>query len=753
MQAQKKKSQRPTDQNRKARRTAEAAVHAKKAQAMVPKRRPVDRMHEAGMTGVDPRSERSQLASAVRQGVQAPGSTTTLKITVAVTDRAIAYLSMGIMLRALKNGSLTAQLSTEYPYYQWRYLIDVFTSVMQSGVIKLTAAPHWMWELLYALKPKIGSCKNGHVDYVWDIKDTAQGVDQAFALGTGPTAYSIFWGTFPSGFSVNGFPVLGPVPGVYTEEAGLSAIAALWPFITPQGEKLCADPGPSGVSTADDTSAFSVVYPELGESFFAQGGMRTTLYSERHIDSPILCQFGIYQPPGSTEWRGWHQSRLGAGSSSIVGPYMADNASSLKQVRNKPTPIIKFYNFDEFFEQLSLTLALAGEELVRAGQAAPLCPLTPQQVQILLRQVILQVCCNEYAQDIRLTGASFTDMLPFTVGPNGCLSGQSLNMLLPTFLAENIRAISKVTAKLSRVYDTNNVTWLPVLARPCESPQLGNYEALGAPVYSTDPSEVFVNLIDLSAAMNQSTVYLDVTRDEIGVLLNIWNEYITGLTAVLSPLVSVTSEHGIRALNCNMYTNVQEVLPPIIPPEPPVQVDAKQKKHSSSERPKRIGSDMTVLRKKVGATPVAGSSYMENVGERKITSGIGFDAVLEQIYSRWILPVNYSNDSIDDASTQGWQSFQIELATKNRSSSGGVGSNPNQAFRIPNALQRHLNAAVVDVKAFATTNQQNETIAALLELARLGRGGFLTSTISAIAGAFNPALGRTVKMVGDAIGL
>jgi len=389
-----------------------------------------------GTTGANVRSTSTVPAFIRQSDDQSIGSINTIPVYVPVKDRSVAYLAMGIVLRAIQYGSEAAQVNQQVPYYQFRYLYDTFLSVMQSGVLPTTTAPQWFWEILYALKPKEGKFKTGKANYTWVIKDTGLGVDQVFTLGTGEDNYSIYWGTGVANLAINGLPVLGPVP-TYTQELGLAAIASLWPYVSKGA--VIADPGPDNVWTGYDTSAFAVVYPELGESYFSEGAVRTTLYSERHIDSPLFCQFGIYQDPGSLYWRGWHQARVGSGSPCMIGPTLCE-LPDLKHLRNKLVPIIKFYNFDEFFEQLSLTVGLALERGIVGS--ATICPLTAQQVAILLRQAILQVTSNHVAQDVRYSGDSFVNMLPFTVGPNGTNGGQTIAMQLPTFLAENIRAIA-----------------------------------------------------------------------------------------------------------------------------------------------------------------------------------------------------------------------------------------------------------------------------------------------------------------------
>jgi len=692
-----------------------------------------------GMHGINPRAQSSVDPNSHVGSLKSPGATDVLQVICPVTQRSISYLAMGIILRALKNGSLAAQSFQQTPYYQWRYLIDVFKSCMSSGTMLLTAAPHWLWEILYALKPKEGSFKTGWVSYAWNIEDDGQGLDQAFALGNGPDAYSIYWGTGASPAIVNGFPALGPTAPVYDPVLGLAAISSLWNYVLAPGEKIVSDPGPSGVLTSQDTSAFAVVYPELGESYFSEGGVRTTIYSERHIDSPALCQFSKYQDAGTTLWRGWHQARVGAGSACSIGPmWMEFNKD--RQARNKNTPIYKFYNFDEIFDQLSLTLCYASEKLQVQGLPVLPCPLTAQQAALLLRQSVLQVMNNEFAQDVRYSGSGYVSMIPFTVGPNGSVSGATIPMQIPTFLGENIRAMAKLTTRVSKKFPSS-VTWYPVLARPPSKPFPTNYVyGGGVPLYSGNV-EAPINLIDVSSVVGPNTYYLDLTRTEMSALVETWNSWITSFTSVLSPLITITSESGLRAINCNTYSNLVEVIAPAPPPPAP---GVLAKRNSAIKVFGSVGMSARATE------TVIVDSYFKNVGERRITSLAGFNKNLDQIIDNFILPVSYSLDNTLSASYQGYQAFMVEPSFKVRSSAGGVGDPANPASAVPNSYDRHIRAAQFDVKAFATTDQQNEVIASFIELAKQGRGGFLTSALAGIANAFLPGAGSLItNLIGE----
>jgi len=694
--------------------------------------------------------------AATFQGVNAtlPTNSSILPVTVQVSDRSISYLAMGIVLRAIKRGLLSAQLSNEFPYYMFRYLIDAFTSAMLSGTSILVEAPLWYWEIFHALKPKIAKFKTSQIQYKWEIVPSGQSNAENFLLGSGSDPYSIWWGTVYTGQDVDGFPVWGGLPP-YTPAGGLEAIATLWSYCSVNTPALIPDPG-EAVATYNDTSAFAINYPELGASFNSVGAYRSTIYSERHIDTPLFSKFGVYQSPGTALWRGWHKAGLAAGSSSMIGPGLIDVGANKQRAKNKIAATVKVYNFDEIFEQLSLTMCLASEALAtQPGQTPVSCPLSSQQVQLLLRQAIIGQFDNDMFQDLRYDTADRVHLLPFTVGPNGATSG-TVDMLLPTFLAENIRCMKGFAASTSKQYKDAVVQWYSVLARPSpmEFPQLQNY--LWGPsntlLYAVLPGEVPINLIECSAPLNQSTVYLDLSREEIQVLKEFWNTYISYYTNVLSPLVSLTSQGGIHALNCNIYTNAIQVAPPPTPTPIAPTTTVLTSRRKSIEGPTSIGVSMSSKRHKVGATPQAGSSYFENIAENEVTSVEAVKPPTWPYLSKWILPVDFVADQINSGTSQGVRAFQVEPFKIPRSSAGGVGGFSQTPASRPDSLTRHLTAAQIDIKAFATLNF-NELIQGLVVVAAEGRGGFFTSLVSGLAGMVSPGAAAAVTAVGNALGL
>jgi len=540
-----------------------------------------------------------------------------------------------------------------------------------------------------------------------------------------------------------GFPLLAPSPAAgYTEDLGTAAIANLWSYV--KGNKvmteLVGDPG-TAAYTANDTSAFSVVYAEIGSSYWTPGAYRNTIYSERVLDMPLFSKFAEYQPAGTTDWRGWHKAAASAGSSCYVGPRVAEMTSPVI-MRNKVIPVIKAYNFDEFFEVLSLALAQAcSGKLHNQGTIINPCPLSPIEAQILLRQTMIPLFSNELCQDLILEGTSTDELIPFSVGQNGVSQGTA--MLLPTNLAECIRCCKRSLHQLrGKGKGCREVDYLPILVRPIKRPQLGNYivdEQSFTNLYAGVQPNDLVNLIDLSSVQMNQTVYLDVSRNEIGELVLLWNEWIQTLSTNLSPLVTLGQADGISILKTHSYTNFEGgiVLPP---PVNTTQVPVLQKQSSHT----KIIHVKGVERKKVTALgPAPGTGYFESLCDSQTSSTLIVYAPVWKVLSTWILPVTIADpNTLNEQSRQGWKAFYIEPYTIPRSNSGGL-NGVAQIISPPSVYSRHLQMASVDVKGIASDGQ-NDIIAFLVEAAKQGRGGLL-ETIADFAGP-------VVKLAGNIFG-
>lgn len=644
--------------------------------------------------------------------------TKVLPIEATVPNKAIQNLSLGIVLKALKSG-LAANIRgmSTNPFYMYRYLTDTFAAAMTGTVPKLQQAPVWFWELVYAIRKKQVSFKLSDVNYSWIFQSTISD-EVPIPMGIGSQAYSVVLSQDSLPGQVLGFSLLAPTVVPYTQVLGEEAIGNLWAYCVGPAvmTKLVGDLGEKAYMYRD-SSAFAVVYPELGDSFETSGGLKITVYSERQIDSPLMAKFSTYQPAGTAVWRGWQKAAATGGSTCLIGPTLM-NMSTIEEVRSKNSPIIKYYNFDEFYEVLSLALATScGSTLHNQGTVLRQCPLSPIQVMLLLRQTMIPLFSNEMCQDLRVTETSSEQFLPFTVGQNGVSMGT--NMLLPTCLAENIRAAKSFSNRLQKNNPRSIIHVHSVLGRPSKRPQLGNYTVEGqsfSTVYAEDGRNQLVSLIDCSSIDQNQIVYLDLTRNEIKILEASWNTWIQTLATNLSPLVAVGQTDGISLLKTGTLTNFQGQGEP--PSQPQGQLlDKKLHKQASQSR---IIDIPGLKRTEMGVSaPVPGTGYFIAVTDRFTTSLQIVSAPAWKYLSLWILPITVADPaSVEEQSIQGWSAFFAEAYRIPRSTAGGLGSiNPNDAQRNPSAYDRHVSMSQIDVKAIAQDGL-TEMISELVEIDR-----------------------------------
>jgi len=227
---------------------------------------------------------------------------------------------------------------------------------------------------------------------------------------------------------------------------------------------------------------------------------------------------------------------------------------SMKEAKVKTSPIGAFYNFDEFFYALSVCLASA-LGLAKQAITSPVtqCPLSAQEVQILLRQAMISFFGNHFAQDIYLPDP-LNQLVPFCVGPNGT-SPSGGKIVLPTVIAENIRCCQRKIKTINTFGSESAFDIVSILTRPSDQPQLGNFivsfddTLLYAPQVGPD-----INLIDLSVVVGNTTEFLTATGEIFDLQVTMWNEWIATLQSNLSPLSTLSVQPGIAILQTSLLT-------------------------------------------------------------------------------------------------------------------------------------------------------------------------------------------------------
>lgn len=682
----------------------------------------------------------------------------TMDIRAGLPVATLESLAYGVILYSLKRG-LGTQLGYQQLYFAYVYMVQTFLTTARGTFPSLQQAPRWFWAICEALKPKELKFKTGSVNFWWQ-PDQPNVFVSAYKKDFGGFTGVLGVPSALPGDTVNGFPkVLDPGP--YTEDAGSSAIQLVFDcfpesYIT---EKVSFEESWLG----RDVSAFAWSYAEWGMMASGPGGLATTLFCEKKILAPIFAKFALYQANGI--WRGAQELRKGAGSPMYIAPRSIE-FSSMRDYANKQSPIFKIYDFDEFFEQLALTLAGALQiQSAIVGETAVACPLSPLRVQILLRQAMIQVFSNHMAMDIIVAGSGSLPWAPFVVAVNGV--SQTLEavggMLLPTLFTESIRACGRKTAALGTGKGVKKrgvaiQDEVPILGR-YSSPQLGNYffqpplPAPVVPVFTPDLLEVPISLVDGGVPLALPVDWVSFDGAEIIAICNVWNSWIQGLSSFLSPLCTIGAEKGIDVL-CSLpltdHTSLQddeEQLAgngfPVVGAKSPVVTQVLAAQSSKSSSPVLAGKDgmpprKMSVEKNLGTTvkrlgvsdppPPPESEFYTTVKMVQTTSMFPLHDPVWKYGKHFIHPTAIGNVNDEQAVP-----FQQSLAVEpyKISYSSFVGSNT----AMMSLYDKHLNASKLDIRSrLAPATEMAEEF---MELAKQGRGGLFTG----IAGAIGNMLG------------
>lgn len=671
-----------------------------------------------------------------------------VKIVAQCDPASVHFLAYGPVAMAIQRGWLgtdTTELGggAAEAFYALTYLVNSFYTAMNGTFPTIQSAPVWFWETCAALMTKGGKFKTGDIQYSWLFSSFFPEAKIDFGGG-----YKLFFG-IPGTAVTNGFPVL-EAPAPYTPELGEKSVSKLFAYFNNQA--MCKMVQKDKLMLEKDTSAFAAIYPEWGSSITTSGGMATTIQHEVKIQAPLFSKFANYQAPIG-KFRGFQEARKGSGTSCYIIPRIMDMRAD-RELKNKAAPIFKFYNFDEYFLTLSYILAQASEKLAndQAQVTIPVCNLTSQQVQLLLRQTLMPRFYNAYAQDLQNWSTNGPTMFPFSTCANGNSNSQVAEMQLPFVFVENIRCATRRVIRLQENYILDT---LPILARTPDIQQLGNFTFQGKDgpqlLYAPPGPELPIDLIDLS--YDNKTKYITVTGRPLADLVQEWNVYIKGLGNALTTLCSLGTEPGISALITTFTTRHVSAVPVIelAPNTQPTQVAAKSMQKRSSITDLKKGNTIP-MRKKVGrATPVPGESDMyQTWAPRNLTSTDPFYASLLRYTLAFVQPCTFGTEELNtEATLQFQQAFQSEPYKLNYSDLTTTIAQFDESVTIDQVC---YGAATLDVKT--NLSAPSEVEVELAAMAVGGRGGFFTSLAGAIGeGLGIPGAREVASLIGNVTGL
>jgi len=322
---------------------------------------------------------------------------------------------------------------------------------------------------------------------------------------------------------------------------------------------------------------------------------------------------------------------------------------------------------------------------------------------------------------------------------------------------------------------SNEIDLVPILGRPQEQDQLGNYlYTVGAndyPVFKLNDLEDPIDLIECSATSDQNDVFVDLNGPMLSSLIEKHNGWIKTVTGLITALTDVSSnEQGVACLNCNIVTNhlnyiytpsttnnINTVVPKVdekgqkivrsaIPHHRrrrgmarPKVVDEKvviaarlNRVNSKVKMPKSSGLKYEPTR--VGAFPDTDSTYFrDNVGLVKCSSTFPFLSATWKYQSFMIKPIFWVTVNQNQGCYKAYQSWQIQPHTLPIASKTPLYTISVGQLAMPSLFDSHLNMANMDIKGPNSVTLSEMEID-FDEFERSGEGGFFAEVGKMIGG-------------------
>jgi len=567
----------------------------------------------------------------------------------------------------------------------------------------------------------------------------------------------------------DGWPIIADT--VYSPDAGPAALASLFSVYGDLGlNKKIADPGESLSIMSTDTSAFTAQYPEIGLSNDSNSAPATTLYSERFIHSPIFAKFVGYQE--GIVWRGYQELRHGGGGPCYLGTRLSE-LSHTDQFRNKISPVFKFVNFDEYFEQFAYIIGGMQE---RASQYSAFeniipYPLSAQKAKIILRQALLPLFCNDMAQDLQLANSGdVIGFVPLSVGMNGNATAiAGIQPLFPQFFAEGARAIHRITAQIGTFGVLDIV---PVLALPPIPPGATPKEYLWTNTRTGTDDLVFapqtentIDLINCSATVGPATYYVDFNGTELAAIVLTHNEWMKSMSAFSTGQMTISSEKGISALNVLDITLISaanlDVAAPTVTTTPigPTTHSKGRRKIARADSkfkfdrkiPTEIGEGTKIASSTV-VNPVS-ATYMGATAMKVYTSNMPQPSASWKYKAAIVCPTFMVSVDVFDGTTVQYQANQCEpwsIPVSNSAQIFSVAISPDTYMHLQD---KHQYAASLDLRT-GGSSVESEVERDLNTLGEKGRGGFFCHLAGELAGALGWQGGKDIaETVGALTGL
>jgi len=460
-----------------------------------------------------------------------------------------------------------------------------------------------------------------------------------------------------------------------------------------------------------------------------------------------------------------------AGDPTFLGCLMS-TVLSTRELSAKRTNRIKNIDFLEFGDTVAIwvqkivqayitDIQSSTGEIPIASRDACLCPITLQEMLLLLRNLMMGAFKDSQAAvqgilPFRPSGNTDNEFTPFVASATQCALN-TLDMILPTPLIENIRALSARKVKFpASAHDI--LHYLPNLGQYyMDTLQSSDYQVnftiggveVGVNVFKTgaiwektemdskgnyiksDMVETAISLIDGTAG--STLVYIN-DPEQLKMRIDLWNGWFqnSGVNQFSCGAGTYGSELGINVLCSIAMTRTWTVF------------GGGYRRFDDKSAPKPILKKTTIVDKRFATTQ---KKYMLNTpySFRKAvidtSQGEILSAPYEQVLGTWILPCNDDEAIIGSESTviQRYQFMMDEPHSITRTS-GETGVSLS-------ALHGVYASKMTRSKLAPTDDWSNFFV----EMSRIGRGGILTGLVAGVVSAAFPALGGIAKTISDAL--
>lgn len=693
-----------------------------------------------------------------------------IPLTVLFQPLGLQYFCAAYIVKALESGFAGESNNPWDPYFSWVYMTNTLQSAVNSGVPQVQKVPYFFLAAMRAVQRKDVPFKLGSVLYSGNAEVMNPLPQQVIGSGTFGNLFNLLAVT--STTRVNGFPV-GTASGwpAYTPDAGVLSFQVLATFMAKKGvgemARLCENVDISTKTSLDrDVSAFAVVASAQGggSAGNGNGGFQSLAQLEVPVFHPLLSLLDTdnFTPPFNIA-RNFNRVARVSGDSMFLGSAMCSQLEE-KNWKLKEPVVFKCVDFNAIADTLAqwctgiLNAYIndpANANLTAEQIATLTCPLTLQEVLLLLRNVCMQAfkesqCGVQGLYPYVPANSSDNQFTPYVASATTCFV-QAIDMLLPALLVENIRSLSTRTVTMGNGKVTQ--IWEPVLGQlytdilassnyvystNTSDPITGNVFAQGAQFVSrkknaqgiqieTPLDEVSISLIDGNSGSGLVAINDPATLKALSVQWTQWLQT-SGLMSYSIALSNMGTEKGISVLASVPMTRYWSLGGSIT-------------RKKEERRPSTAGEIVDLRHEKRRYKQVfANNLYSGRYAIADSSYGAIWSVPYEQVQSIWILPYMYceatGSQSTSPVKMQEMYSEPYLVA----STSGTDG--------IP-LSQMHANFAMKMVKA--KLSQTDSLMTVIEQCEKSGRGGILSSLISAVGGAIGGPIGSLASTIASVI--